>query len=261
MEQGMSFSYHYSQSTGAGLEVQPSTAAATALATAKTAESLPAPSKGCWHQHIQQLWVAPAVLTAPVTACSPARPRCPQPGPWWAGPLAPCHFDSIWTIHCQSHSMILLSPFQHKWFCDLYHRANPCVPLPLPIAQPGHRSLLPLQMSLSSSQGFGGSGREGISRPKPPSWPHCFPWIAMQCSGMGAETSPVANVSKETSAPGTPMLALSSQPIPLFPAQLSSAQPSRNLGDSPFAVLCWQGGCKPGGVPYLLTAWRGERRL
>lgn len=48
MEQGMRFSYHYSQSTGIGLDVQPSTAAATAVATAKTAESLPEPSKGCW---------------------------------------------------------------------------------------------------------------------------------------------------------------------------------------------------------------------
>lgn len=224
----MRFSYHYSQSTSAGLEVQPSTAAATALATAKTAESLPAPSKGCWHQHVQQLrWVSPAALTAPVaapvTACSPAQPRWPQPGPWRAGPLAPCRFDPIWTIHCHSHtpwSFWVPSDTDDSVTCTTEPNLVSLYLSPLHSLATGPRC--PFRCPCPPARGLVALEGKALAGPSLP--PGLTVSLALpQCSGVGAETSPVAKVSKETSAPGTPRLALSSQPIPLFPAQLSPA--------------------------------------
>lgn len=211
---GMRFSYHYSQSTGSGLELKPSTAAATAVSTAKTAESLPEPSKGCWTpagstaalgdsgcpQLHQPLPAAPGCAHMATLPPSPA--GCAHEG---QGPRRPAASIPVWTIHRRSQtrcsntddpvtcamkptlvslylSVPLASAGPEPWgpgtaALPVAHRE--CTYLSwgspggsaraLPIARPGHGSLLSLQMSSSSS--LGGSGSEGISRPKSPSRP------------------------------------------------------------------------------------------
>lgn len=90
----------------------------------------------------------------------------------------------------------------------------------LPAAQPqlpqGQGTSPPPPISSSSSQGLSGSGREGISRPKPPSCSSAVSLVSLaspggvqevlQCSGVRAKTNPVAEVRNEASTLGTPVL-------------------------------------------------------
>lgn len=123
-----------------------------------------------------------------------------------------------------------------------------------PAAQPqlpqGQGTSPPPLISSSSSRGLSGSGREGISRPKPPSWPSAVSLVSLaspggvqevlQCSGVRAKTSPVSEVRNEASTLGTPVLAL---PIPSLPVA-GPSQASRSLGwnsHSSSCPICWQG--------------------
>lgn len=107
----------------------------------------------------------------------------------------------------------------------------------------GQGTSLPVQMSSSSSQGLTGSGREGISRPKPPSWPFpdavslALPGSAQE-SGQKQSQRPGAEVSNEASSLDTtmPALTLLDSPAP-WPAPPSLWESWAGLGRPGPALL------------------------